>query len=137
LGQQYSIDSYIKIETQRLDYFRLEQQQIDARLESLQGIVDSLGVDGLTDPTQIGRRIMLLSSFIGGPRDMMKIYVNAMSFVQHYGNPDLFITMTCNPNWKEIKDHLLVTEADQDRPDLLARVFRAKLEEFKEEVVKK
>nr|VDD54133.1 unnamed protein product [Brassica oleracea] len=25
---------------------------------------------------------------------------------REYGNPNLFITMTANPNWREIKEHL-------------------------------
>ncbi|GAA0157577.1 hypothetical protein LIER_14817 [Lithospermum erythrorhizon] len=35
--------------------------------------------------------------------------------------------MTCNPNWPEIKERLKPKEESQNRPDLLARVFKAKL----------
>ncbi|GAA0158038.1 hypothetical protein LIER_38576 [Lithospermum erythrorhizon] len=35
--------------------------------------------------------------------------------------------MTCNPNWPEIKELLHPGEEAQNRPDLLARVFKAKL----------
>ncbi|XP_021742722.1 uncharacterized protein LOC110708803 [Chenopodium quinoa] len=35
--------------------------------------------------------------------------------------------MTCNANWPEIKDELATGERAQNRPDFLARVFRAKL----------
>jgi len=28
---------------------------------------------------------------------------DAMTYVRNYGNPDLFITFTCNPNMQEIK----------------------------------
>ncbi|CAL8991776.1 unnamed protein product [Prunus brigantina] len=57
-----------------------------------------------------------------------------MTLVQRFGRPDLFITMTCNPNWEEIKRELLPGQTPQDRPDLLTRVFRAKLEELKEDI---
>ena len=29
-----------------------------------------------------------------------------MTYVKHNGVPDLFITMTCNPNWQEITSEL-------------------------------
>ncbi|XP_021808472.1 uncharacterized protein LOC110752178 [Prunus avium] len=82
----------------------------------------------------IGRRTILPSSFVGSPRDMYQRYQDAMTLVQRFGRPDLFITMTCNPNWEEIKRELLPGQTPQDRPDLLTRVFRAKLEELKEDI---
>ncbi|WVZ85979.1 hypothetical protein U9M48_032832 [Paspalum notatum var. saurae] len=54
-----------------------------------------------------------------------------MALVRKYGKPDVFLTMTCNPNWEEIKRELEVGQIPQDRPDLAVRVFRAKLEEMK------
>ncbi|XP_021736252.1 uncharacterized protein LOC110702815 [Chenopodium quinoa] len=60
-----------------------------------------------------------------------------MALVINYGNPDLFITMTCNPSWKEIVEKLLPGQTAQDRPDLITRIFHAKFEEFKSDVVDK
>ncbi|KAL7145368.1 hypothetical protein ABFS83_07G078200 [Erythranthe nasuta] len=137
LGHQYAIDSYVKLETSRLDYYRCDQLQQEFRIESFQGITDSLCIDGENDPANVGKKVLLPSSFIGGPRDMKKRYVNAMALVQRYGKPDIFLTMTCNPAWKEIKDQLLPNEKPHDRPDLIARVFKAKLEELKDEIVRK
>jgi hypothetical protein len=48
-----------------------------------------------------------------------------------FGKPDIFLTMTCNPNWDEIKDELYPSQTPQDHLDLVTRVFRAKLEELK------
>ncbi|XP_076937964.1 uncharacterized protein LOC143605899 [Bidens hawaiensis] len=45
--------------------------------------------------------------------------------------------MTCNPQWTEICDHLKVGQTAQDRPDLVSRVFRSKLEDLKELLFKK
>jgi hypothetical protein len=45
--------------------------------------------------------------------------------------------MTCNPNWDEIKRELYPGQTPQDRPDLVVRVFRAKLEELKNKLFKK
>ena len=44
-----------------------------------------------------------------------------------FGKPDLFITFTCNPQWKEITDELLEHQTSADHPDLVARVFKLKL----------
>nr|XP_027101001.1 uncharacterized protein LOC113720276 [Coffea arabica] len=134
LLQQYVIDMYIKIESQRLDYYRSRQQLI--RREELQGIMDSV-IAGHCQGSKIGQRVILPASFIGGPRDMRRRYVDAMTLVQKFGKPDLFITMTCTPSRPEVKKHMLPTDEGHNRPDLLARVFHAKLDLLKEQLFKK
>lgn len=46
LGQQYVIDMYIKLETSRLDYYRLEQRQKQMRTDSYRGIIGSIYLTG-------------------------------------------------------------------------------------------
>ena len=53
-----------------------------------------------------------------------------MSVVLKLGKPDLFVTFTCNPNWPEITRELLKNQIPSDRPDLIARVFKMKLDEL-------
>ncbi|XP_073156642.1 uncharacterized protein [Henckelia pumila] len=132
LLQQYAVDMYIKLETTRLDYCRNNQSEL--RSEYYQGIVDSINC-GETRGHEIGKRIVLPASFIGGPRDMRKRYLDVMALVRRFGKPDLFITMTCNPEWKEIKENLIGSQQPQDRPDLTARVFRSKFQDLKKEVI--
>ena len=103
LFQQYVVEMYIKIEIARLDYFRNKQDEF--RAEVYQGIIDSIHM-GETRGSKVGRRIILPASFIGGLRDMRKRYMDAMALVQRFGKPDIFLTMTCNPNWQEIKQEL-------------------------------
>ena len=74
---------------------------------------------------------------MGSPRDMIQQFQDTMSLVQKFGKPDLFITMTCNPGWEEIQNELLPPQTAQDRPDLLARVFKSKFEELKDDIVVK
>ncbi|XP_071902766.1 uncharacterized protein [Coffea arabica] len=93
---------------------------------------DSISSDQ-TNGSKVGRHVYLPSSFIGGPRDMRRRYIDAMSLVQRFGKPDIFITMTCNRMWKEVQGNLKYGEEAQDRPDLVSRVFRAKLELLKAE----
>ncbi len=53
-----------------------------------------------------------------------------MALVRKFGKPDLFITMTCNPNWPEILHELRFGEEANDRFDLTSRVFNMKLNAF-------
>ncbi|XP_071928923.1 uncharacterized protein [Coffea arabica] len=136
LLQQYVVDVYVKIESIRLDFHRGRSKQAQLRTEIYQGIVDSIS-SGESSSSSIGKRIFLPASFIGGPRDMRRRYMDAMSLVQRYGKPDIFLTMTCNKNWPEIKKMLLPTDKVENRPDLISRVFRAKLQQLKDELLKK
>jgi hypothetical protein len=125
---------YIKIEIAQLDYFHSKQEEI--RSEAYRGIIDSVLI-GETRGSKIERRIILPASFIGGPSDMRKRYMKAMALVQRFGKPNIFLTMTYNPCCSEIKAKLHSQEEAQNRPDLIARVFRGKLEELKIELFKK
>ncbi|XP_071903985.1 uncharacterized protein [Coffea arabica] len=136
LLQHYVVDMYVKIESTRLDFYRLNDNQTRLRTELYQSLIDSLS-QGESSSSNIGTRIILPGSFIGGPRDMRRRYMDAMSLVQRYGKPDIFLTMTCNRNWPEIKNLLLRTDKIENRPDLVSRVFRAKLEQLKNEIFKK
>ena len=73
-----------------------------------------------------GRLVVLPASFVGGARYMAQCYQDSMALVRKFGKPTLFITMTCNPNWVEITREL-AGQAPNDRPDVIARVFRMKL----------
>ena len=75
---------------------------------------------------QLGKIIILPTTFVGSPRYMMQSYRDAMAIVRMKGKPDLFITMTCNPNWREIRDNLLPGQQASDRPDICARVLHLK-----------
>ncbi|XP_060171127.1 uncharacterized protein LOC132602151 [Lycium barbarum] len=134
LFQQYSVDGLIKLETQRLDFYSFNPDLF--RVDMLSGILDFLR-HGERDASKIGKKGFLPASFTGGPRDMRQRYMDAVALVQYFGKPDIFMTMTCNPSWPEITEHLLVTDEVQNRPDLVSRVFRAKVEEMKTDILKR
>ncbi|XP_021754905.1 uncharacterized protein LOC110720203 [Chenopodium quinoa] len=129
--QQYIVDMYVKIENTRLDFFRQNQQTIQEDL--YQGILDTVE-DGEKSASNVGRRVILPPTFIGGPRDMKKRYLNAMALVQRFGKPDLFVTMTCNAKWPEITAEISEGEVAADCPDVVARVFRAMLIALKKQI---
>ena len=47
-----------------------------------------------------------------------------MSIVRKHVKPDLFVSFTCNPKWKEITKALLPNQTADQRPDIIARVFK-------------
>ena len=59
-----------------------------------------------------------------------------MAIVRVFGKPDLFITITCNPNWPEIKNALLSGQIAQDRPELISHVFNMKLKAIFNDILK-
>lgn len=72
LYQQYIVDQYAKIEINNLNYYRNNQTQL--RAELYQGIVDA----GNSELRNIGRRIVLPSSFTGGPRQMKQLLLEIL-----------------------------------------------------------
>ena len=63
-------------------------------------------------------------------------FQDAMALFQSMGKPNLFITVTCNPEWPEIKENLLPGQSAQDQPDLTARIFNAHLKKICDELFK-
>ncbi|GBP07784.1 hypothetical protein EVAR_73192_1 [Eumeta japonica] len=53
-----------------------------------------------------------------------------MTYVRHYGKPDLFITATCNPNWPEIKENINTNLTPPDKYDTVNRVFHLKVQKL-------
>ncbi|XP_030058284.1 uncharacterized protein LOC115469629 [Microcaecilia unicolor] len=134
LTQQYFVDAYIKTEANRLNYIRQNQKIL--QVEKYKGLMDHLATE-ITDPQFTpGQPFILPSTFSGSPRNMHQTYQDAMAIVRKYGKPDLFITMTCNPKWEEITQHLEKGQMPEFRPDLLARVFHLKLKQLLQDICK-
>jgi ATP-dependent DNA helicase PIF1 len=74
---------------------------------------------------------------MGSKRDMTQRYQDNMAIVLKDGKPDIFLTMTCNTSWTEITYELGPNQTPQDRPDLLAKIFRSKFEQLKDDVINK
>jgi hypothetical protein len=87
---------------------------------------------------QIGKlRTVLPSSFQGSARNMRAEFRDATAMCRALGKPDYFVTFTCNPNWPEVQDALQRGQVANDRPDILARVFRLKVEELLDDLLKR
>ncbi|CAH9102468.1 unnamed protein product [Cuscuta europaea] len=126
LFQQFIVDGYTMIESCRLAYIRLHQK--DLRSELYTGLADAFG-RGETDGSRLGQLIVLPNSFTGSARYMIQNYQDAMSICRWTGYPQLFITFTCNPMWPEIVRYVECRGlTPDDRPDIICRIFKIKLE---------
>jgi hypothetical protein len=66
---------------------------------------------------------------------MNQLFQDSLAIVQNYGKPDIFMTVTCNPHWREIANELLPGQKPEDRPDIVIHVFNMKLKEIMNDVV--
>jgi hypothetical protein len=156
LFQQYVVDAYVKIEGNNLNYLRHNQTKL--RICHYQGLMDHLTRRQQDENLTLGSRFILPSSHMvvilkrfnfvlknilltycknnnikGSPRFMRQNYQDAMTIVRNFGKPDLFITFTANPQWKEIQENLNGMNY-MDRPDLCVRVFWLKFDQFCHEI---
>ena len=132
LFQQYVVDAYVKTEASRLDYIR--RNQCSLRVELYQGLMDHLHSEAEQQNMQPGRMVILPSTFHGSPRAMQQNYQDAMAIIAKFGKPDLFLTFTCNPKSQSITENLPPGVTAENRPDLVARVFKRQLQELLHDV---
>ncbi|KAJ4811676.1 hypothetical protein LUZ62_024242 [Rhynchospora pubera] len=127
LFQQICVDMYACIEDARLSY--LYHHHDSLRVDTMQNIKNAV-LQGDMFGHQIGKRFILPTSFVGGPRYLFQNYQDALALCRTLGLPHLFITFTCNPAWAEIRRNLFASQLPSDRPDLVCRVFKMKLDEM-------
>ena len=119
--QQYLVDQASKIENARMKWVLDNQKTIKA--EKYNGLLDASTTGDLA---KAGVKIILPPTITGSPRFYVEKFQDAMAIARKFGKPTLFITMTCNPEWPEIKDALNPGETAFDRPDITTRVFKLK-----------
>ncbi|KAF8092050.1 hypothetical protein N665_0426s0008 [Sinapis alba] len=135
LFQQFLVDAYTTIESNRLRYLKLNQSTL--RSDSFDSIKES-ETAGKTNMDEQGTEFVLPASFTGGPRYMKNNYLDAMAICKHFGFPDLFITFTCNPKWPELTRFLKTRNLKpEDRPEVICRIFKMKLESLMDDLTKK
>ncbi|XP_050058775.1 uncharacterized protein LOC126550749 [Aphis gossypii] len=81
LFQQFAVDMYVKVETERLAFIRFNQPKL--RSEDYIHLRDAIHSDG--DVQNIGRLTILPSTYIGSPRHMHEYAQDAMTYVRNYG----------------------------------------------------
>ena len=59
-----------------------------------------------------------------------------MAVSKQFGKADFFVTMTANPDWPEIQEHLSPGQSYLDRPDICARVYEMKYKKLMDMILK-
>ena len=124
LFQEYVCEAWAVAEQNRLNF--IKENQRDLRVDLYKGLEDAVARAD-TDMSQLGKRFILPSSFTGSTRNMQQHLQDALAINRFYRGGDLFITITANTRWDEIKKALLNSQPPSDRHDLVVRVFFAKL----------
>lgn len=132
LFHQYLVDMYAKIETERLQFIRFNQKKL--RAEDYIHLKDTVNQNESSN--NFGQMVILPSTFIGGPRHLHEYAQDALTYVRYGGKPTLFITFTFKPNCKEMKEHLFDNQQSKDRHDLIARIFKQKLNKLLNIIIK-
>jgi Helitron helicase-like domain at N-terminus len=110
----------------------------------------------LREDYDVGRSFVLPSTFRGSPEEMRtlrehmirSVYVSAIrgdrpivSLLQTFqikGTPDLFVTMTSESFWPEMKDSPWIFQYDNTlNPDMTARIFANRIEHLRELIMVK
>lgn len=126
LFHQLLVDTYAKVEGERLLFIRYNQKQL--RAETYIYLCNAITND--EDIHNVGQPVILPSTIPRGPLYMHERMQDAMTYVRTHGKLDLFVTFTCNPQWDEIKAQLLLGQRPHNRHDLEARVFRRMLQKM-------
>lgn len=100
LWQQYVINAFTAIEQYRLDWVKGHLNTI--RVDLYNSIRDSLR-KGDTNPSHIGKKIVLPATFTGSKRYMSQYFKDSLAICRSIGHPLFFLTMTCNTKWPEIQ----------------------------------
>ncbi|XP_065658166.1 uncharacterized protein LOC136082673 [Hydra vulgaris] len=108
---------------------KLRSEQYDALHEHVNNIANDRNIEP-------GRVAVLPSSYVGSPRALKENFEDAMAIIKKYGKPDLFITFTCNSKWREITENLYPGQTANDKPDLVTRVFKLKLNNLLNDIFK-
>lgn len=125
LLQRYLVDMWAAADQNNLFYFRSNQQLFHSHMHD--GLEDAINqADGNINLSEIGQRVILPSSYVGGPRHMHQRFQDSMAIARYFKKVDIFLTMTCSARWPEILRELAPGETVYDRPDLVSRVFEMK-----------
>ncbi|XP_074346939.1 uncharacterized protein LOC141685752 [Apium graveolens] len=133
LWQQYVVDAFTAIKQYRLDWIRGHQTTI--RSDMYHNIRDALS-KGDSNPENVGKATILPASFTGSKRYMNQYFKDAMAIRRTLRHPSLFLTMTTNTKLPEIQRMLKFLPGVDvvDAPDVVARVFKRKVDQLLDQI---
>ncbi|KAI4357377.1 hypothetical protein L6164_001329 [Bauhinia variegata] len=107
LFQQFIVDEYCMIESERLNYIRTRQKEL--RVESYCNLHEG-NTDVDDEGIRRGKRIIIPSSFVGSRRYMDQLYFDGMAICATAGYLDIFICRVF-----KIKLELLMNDLKKNR----------------------
>lgn len=136
LWQQFVVDAFAAVEQYRLDWIKTHQHVI--RSDLYRSIRDRIH-RGDTDTANVGQNVILPATFTGSQRYMNQYFKDSLAICRTIGHPSLFLTMTCNTQWPEIQEMLKHKPGVDvsNAPDVIARVFKLKLDQLIDLIKKK
>jgi len=129
-------DAALKTEYDDLRYIEKHCQNLFLRSETVANLRSHIESKAARLQKSVGRIRILPASHPGSQRNLYKHYMDAMAINTKFGAPNLLVTFTMNPAWKEMTDALRVgdygsfEQMSHYRPDLIMRVFYAKFKVF-------
>ena len=106
-----------------MQFYKNHQKELKADLYK-KTIEEQLKKQGV----KLNEYTLLPASHTGSPRYQHANYVDAITILTQIcnGRSDFFLTMTCNPYWKEITENLYDGQTASDRPDIVAQSISRK-----------
>ncbi|PIL35223.1 hypothetical protein GSI_03013 [Ganoderma sinense ZZ0214-1] len=117
LTNEYVVDMFSRNLETRMAFIRENQRKIQEEDAA------QMGVD-FVEPNE---NVYLPASFLGSNRWASDQIADSLAIAAAYGPPMFFITMTCNPDWPEIKARCRPGQTFRDVPVVVCRVFKQKL----------
>jgi Helitron helicase-like domain at N-terminus len=119
LLQQYAVDAWASIEQNMLNWVRHHQKELRAYV--YQGLRDAAVGDQNENINlaEHGRHVILPSSHTGSEHYMNQLFQDSMAICHFFCKPDIFLTMTANPDLKEIQEALPKSPLLETRSKLL------------------
>ena len=139
LFQQYLCEMFIKVETERISWLRHNQSMLRASdythlcellanaASNKKEVNERTGNTEQNSALNVGSLVVFASFYIGSDRYIRQKMHDIIAVSNSLLDPDIFLTMTCKPEWPEIENALLLEQRAYDRPELCDRVFRMKL----------
>ena len=132
LSQHYYVDQLSRQVDPRLDHQRYLNRTYFKKTKGINNSdnsdSDDESEDSDSDDENTRRRTILGESITGSHRHLKKLSLNAMHIVSELDKPHIFLTLTCNSEWPEIKERIGKDQTAFDRPDITTMVFHQRLE---------
>ena len=133
LSQEYALDSYCRTMEESFRYLRNNQPKL-LKYHGV-GDVPATTAGAPTPEPRVAPSVHLPSSVVGSRKFLSNKTADGLAVAARLGNPLLFITVTTNKEWNEIKRRIPAGASPYDYPDIVCRVFHHKLEALRARLV--